>query len=56
MRFPKTIWVFCLPESIQQQIWEALEARGLSYEDRARGMAGRLCDLEDTIEIGEWCE
>lgn len=35
----------------QLQILEALQIAGIEGEDLERAMAGRICDLEDTINI-----
>lgn len=50
----KTTYIFALPDSVQAEIRDALRARGLSHEDVERGMDGKLCDLEDTVDIGRW--
>jgi len=38
----------------QFEIYVALLRAGVAGEDVGRGMASRLCDLEDTIDIRRW--
>lgn len=56
MKYPKTRYICTLPSNVQAEIWKALKREGFSYEDRIRALDGRLCDLEDTIDIRRWSE
>ena len=47
----KTTYICQLPESIKREIAEELAKAGITDE---MAMNGRLCDLEDTIDISKW--
>lgn len=49
-----TRYIWTLPVSMQQEIYQALLLAGVEGEDLERAMDGRICDLEDTISIEEW--
>jgi len=50
----KTTYICQLPLSIQQAIKEDLLSLDLSSEDIQNALDGRLCDLEDTININQY--
>jgi hypothetical protein len=50
----KTLYIGQLPAETQKAIREELKKNGLNKEDIERGMDGRLCDLEDTIDIEKY--
>lgn len=47
----KTEYIMTLNRLEQNKIRAALIKKGLSDHDVKRGMAGRVCDLEDTIPV-----
>ena len=49
-----TEYIWLLPSDEQAEILTALILAGIEGEDLELAMDGRLCDLEDTIDIGEW--
>lgn len=49
-----TRYIWTLPQQVQQEIYIALLMAGVEGEDVERAMDGRVCDLEDTIDIGAW--
>lgn len=46
-----TRYICTLPESEQQAIYAALLEAGIHGNDLERAMNGRICDLEDTIDV-----
>lgn len=44
-------YIFTMSHEEQAQIIEALHIAGIDGEDLERAMNGRICDLEDTINI-----
>lgn len=48
---PKTVHIATLPYAVQARIRNELERAGVEQEDVERGMNGRICDLEDTINL-----
>lgn len=50
----KTRYIAQLPIETQHSIREELQTLGLKNEDIENAMASRLCDLEDTIDIGKY--
>ena len=49
-----TSYIWTLPESERREILHKLLLAGVGGEDVERAMDGRVCDLEDTIDIREW--
>ena len=49
-----TRYIWTLSRAEQAAIMTALILAGVEGEDLSRAMDGRVCDLEDTIDIGEW--
>ena len=49
-----TRYVFELPVLEQLVISIRLLMAGITDEDHERAMNGRICDLEDTIDIDDW--
>lgn len=49
-----TAYIWMLPQQVQQEIILALLMAGIDGDDIERAMDGRVCDLEDTIDIGAW--
>ena len=49
-----TSYIWTLPQQVQQEIYNALLMAGVDGEDVERAMDGRVCDLEDAIDIREW--
>lgn len=49
-----TRYIWTLPVSMQQEIYQALLLAGVEGEDLELAMDGRICDLEDTISIEQW--
>lgn len=50
----RTTYICTLDGKIQSAIRSDLTELGLCAEDISRAMSSRLCDLEDTIEIGKY--
>lgn len=50
--FTRYIWT--LPQEVQCEILHKLLLAGIEGEDLERAMDGRVCDLEDTIDIRDW--
>lgn len=46
-----TRYIWTLPGEVQREILNDLLLAGIEGEDVERAMDGRLCDLEDTIDI-----
>lgn len=53
-RIMRTTYICTLDGKIQSAIRSDLTELGLCAEDISRAMSSRLCDLEDTIEIGKY--
>jgi len=49
-----TRYIWTLTAEEQQAIYAALLMAGIEGEDLELAMDGRICDLEDTIDIREW--
>ena len=49
-----TRYIWTLPQTEQAAIMTALLLAGIEGEDLELAMDGRICDLEDTIDIEEW--
>lgn len=49
-----TRYIWTLPVSMQQEIYQALLLAGVEGEELEIAMDGRICDLEDTISIEQW--
>lgn len=49
-----TRYIWTLSSEEQAAIMTALLLAGIEGEDLERAMDGRICDLEDTIDIEEW--
>jgi len=49
-----TRYIWALPRDEQERIYAALLMAGIEGEDLELAMDGRICDLEDTIDISEW--
>ena len=52
-----TTWIVLLPIGIQRMIFVDLISQAdayLTWENIERGMASRLCDLEDTIDLEKY--
>ena len=49
-----TRYVNALPHAERLEIARRLVLAGISGEDLARAMNGRVCDLEDTIDTTPW--
>ena len=49
-----TAYIWTLPQLVQQEILDALLMAGIEGDDVERAMDGRVCDLEDTIDIRDW--
>ena len=49
-----TRYIWTMPTGEQCEIMHALMLAGVEGDDLERAMDSRLCDLEDTIEIGRW--
>lgn len=47
----KTLYIVQLPTEIQKEIKNKLISLGLNKDDIEKALSGRLCDLEDTINI-----
>jgi len=47
-------YIWMLPATMQREIMCALLAAGIEGEDLELAMDGRVCDLEDTINIDPW--
>ena len=52
----RTAYICTLDGKIQSAIRSDLTELGLCAEDISRAMDSRLCDLEDTIEIGKYLQ
>ena len=50
----KTAFICTLSEDVQNAILLDLEKLNLSEEDVRLAMDGRLCDLEDTMDISKY--
>ena len=51
-----TRYIWTLAASERFAIAMALINAGIGGDDFERAMGGRICDLEDTIDISEWKE
>lgn len=49
-----TRYIWTLPEQERREILAALLGAGIGGEDLERALDGRICDLEDTIDIETW--
>ena len=49
-----TRYIWTLTQAEQAAIMHALLLAGVEGEDLELAMNGRICDLEDTIDIAEW--
>lgn len=49
-----TTYIWMLPQQVQQEIIAALLIAGIDGDDLERALDGRVCDLEDTIDIRDW--
>lgn len=49
-----TRYIWTLSQDEQAAIYTALLLAGIEGEDLELAMNGRVCDLEDTIDIEEW--
>ena len=49
-----TSYIWTLSQEEQAAIMTALMLAGIEGEDLELAMNGRVCDLEDTIDIEEW--
>lgn len=49
-----TRYIWTLSQEEQQLIYERLLMAGIDGEDVERAMDGRICDLEDTIDVSDW--
>ena len=49
-----TRYIWTLSAEEQQLIYERLLTAGIIDEDLERAMDGRICDLEDTIDVSDW--
>lgn len=49
----KTTFICTLPRELQEKIYYMLMEVVPSIHDVVAGMGGRICDLEDTIDIRE---
>ena len=49
-----TRYIWTLSQQEQQLIYERLLEAGITDEDLELALDGRVCDLEDTINIEEW--
>ena len=49
-----TRYIWTLTQDEQAAIMTALILAGVEGDDLERAMDGRICDLEDTIDIREW--
>ena len=49
-----TRYIWMLTQEEQAAIMTALILAGVEGDDLERAMDGRICDLEDTIDIREW--
>ena len=61
-KYAKTTWVVETGHGVQKNIrtslWKALKNQfeGKELDEHIeRGMNSRLCDLEDTIDVSQWC-
>ena len=49
-----TRYIWTLSQDEQAAIMTALLLAGIEGDDLELAMDGRICDLEDTIDIAEW--
>lgn len=49
-----TAYIWTLPQGIQQEIRTRLELAGVEDDDLELALDGRVCDLEDTIDVRDW--
>lgn len=49
-----TRYIWSLTQEEQAVIYTALLLAGIEGEDLELAMNGRICDLEDTIDISDW--
>ena len=49
-----TRYIWTLSQQEQAEIYTALLLAGIEGNDLELAMDGRICDLEDTIDIGRW--
>ena len=49
-----TRYIWTLSQREQQEIYLALLMAGIEGEDLELAMDGRVCDLEDTIDVSKW--
>lgn len=49
-----TAYIWTLPQQVQQDIRTRLELAGIEGDDLELALDGRVCDLEDTIDIRDW--
>ena len=49
-----THYIWTLPANEQREIYARLVMAGIEGEDLELAMDGRVCDLEDTIDVSDW--
>lgn len=50
----KTTYIQQMPQEVKRDIMKDLKSIGMTNEDFRIALYGRLCDLEDTIDISKY--